>query len=223
MTTLPYVYWFNHLTELGCAWRRIDYDTRAFVRGLKQEDFGGYVAARLGGVERQFTSANIEELVAAVLPLIGKKLREDIDGPISIVPVPNSGMAQGVEGPFRSVELAEMVAKGFGEGAEVCPAIVWDAPRAQAHKTNEFRHPGLYEPHMILAEKPNATVVLFDDVLTSGSQMIAAARTLAKAGFNPARALVIARATKAQAEGKMFSKHEGQLELDEAPFDFDEF
>lgn len=223
MSTLPYVYWCNHLTEVGCKWRGVDYNARAFVRGLKQEEFNGYIAVKIKGVERQYTNANIEQLVELILPLIGERLRNDVKGPISIVPIPNSGMAAGIKGQFRAVELARLVARGFGDDAEVCPAIVWDAPRPKAHKNNEYRHPDLYEPHMLLANKPAGNVVLFDDVLTSGSQMIAAARMLTKQGFAPARGLVIARATKLQVEGKLFERHQDELKLDNDPFDFDEF
>lgn len=223
MTTLPYVYWCNHLTEVGCTWRGVDYNARAFVRGLKKEEFNGYIAVRLDGVERRYTNANIEELVEAILPLIGRKLRDDIQAPITLVPVPNSGMALGTTGPFRCMRLAELVAAGFGDDADVSPAIVWDTPRPKAHKSNDYRHPDLYEPHMRLAAAPTREIVLFDDVLTSGSQMIAAARMLTKAGHAPARGLVIARATKAQVEGKLFAKHQDELKLDDDPFDFDEF
>lgn len=223
MKSLPYVYWLNHLTEVGCKWREVDFDTRAIVRGMKQEDFNGYLEVHMKGGTKRFTSQTIDEFIAMLLPVVGEKLREDITGPISIVPIPNSGMASGVAGKFRCVELASLVAKGFGKEAEVCPAIVWDKPREKAHKKNEYRHPDLYEPHMVLAAKPAGKVVLFDDVLTSGSQMVAAARMLTKNGFPPARGLVIARATKEQVEGKTFEKHTDELKLVSDPFDFNGF
>lgn len=222
MTKLPYVSWCNHLTEVGCKWRRVDYDARAFVRGLKQEEFKGYLDVRLQGKNRRFDHGNIEELVRTILPLMGAKLRDDIGAPISIVPIPNSGMAQGYSGPFRSVELAGLIAKGYGDGASVVDAIVWDAPRAKAHLGHDYRHPDLYEPHMVLNAEPKAQVVLFDDVLTSGSQMVAAARMLTKKGFAPARGMVVARATKEQVEGKLFAKRQDELDLSEDPFDFDD-
>lgn len=222
MSRLPYIYWCNHLTEVDCKWRRVDYDARAFVRGLKQEDFKGYLDIRFAGKNRRFDQTNVEEFIATILPLIGKRLRDDIQAPISLVPIPNSGMAQGYSGPFRTVELATLVAKGFGEGASVVEAIVWDLPRNKAHQSHEFRHPDLYEPHMVLVDKPAAKIVLFDDVLTSGSQMIAAARMLAKQGVPPECALVIARATKEQAEGKLFARRQDELDLSDDPFDFDQ-
>jgi hypothetical protein len=222
MTKLPFVHWCHHLTEIDPKWRPVDFKARVIVRGMKQEPFGGYFNTTIGGVEKHITEANVEELIDFLMPLVGRRLREDIEGPISIVPIPNSGMAVGQHGPFRSVELARKVAAGFGEGATVRQSIWWDTPRQKAHEGNDYRHPDLYEPHMRLGEAPEAQVVLFDDVLTSGSQMIAAARMLTKLGYAPQRGLVVARATKQQHEGKLWEKHEDTLDLSDEPFDFDE-
>lgn len=222
MSMLPYVWWCNHLTDVDCKWRPVDFDGRAFVRGLKREPFNGYVMIVREGRRKQYNKDNIEGLVAEILPLIGERMRNDIEGPISLVPIPNSGMAIGANGPFRSVELAQMVAAGFGTGCTVVPALRWDKPREQAHKTHEHRYPELYEPHLRVVEEPKSPVVLFDDVLTSGSQMIAAARVLTKAGHPPKRGLVIATATKAQLEGKLFARREGALELKADPFNIDQ-
>jgi len=222
MSKLPYNFWCYHLTETGCTWRPVDYDARIVVKALKQEPFNGYLEAKIAGVRRRFDSDSAEKLIQLIMPLIGERLRKEIDGPISIVPVPNSGMAVGHEGPFRTVELAQLVAGGYGAEANVRRAVWWDEPRNKAHQSNDYRHPDLYEPHMVMGEAPTAPVVLFDDVLTSGSQMTAAARMLAKQGFPPARGLVVARATKLQHDDKFLSRREDQLELVSDPFDFDE-
>ena len=223
MTKLLYDYWCNHLTEVGCTWRREDYDARVIVKGLKQEEFKGYLSAKIGKVDRQFDKDNIEELIKLIMPAIGRALRDDIKEPISIVPIPNSGMAVDYSGPFRSVELARMVATGYGDGASFCPAIRWDSPRSKSHQSHDYRHPDLYEPHMVLVEKPKSPIVLFDDVLTSGSQMIAAARLLTKLGLPPGRGLVVAKATKLQLDGPLYQKRQGELELSEEPIEFDDF
>ena len=223
MTKLPYVHWCYHLTDVDCEWRQVDYSGRTVVKGLKGEPFKGYMDAKVAGVATRFDSNNIEELIDQILPAVGRRLRDDIAGPISIVPIPNSGMALGAAGPFRSVELAKKVAAGFGANATVCEAIRWDAPRKKAHQNNDYRHPGLYEPHMRLVVRPKAPVVLFDDVLTSGSQMIAAARMLTKQGVAPERGLVVARATKIQHDDGLWTKRAAELDLSEEPFDFDAF
>lgn len=221
MSTLPYAYWCYHLTD-GNDWRRVDYNARVVVKGLKQEPFNGYMAAKVGGVEKRFDQENVEQLIDLIMPIVGRQLREDIAGPISIVPIPNSGMAVRVPGEFRTEVLARKVAAGFGAGATVCSAIRWDAPREKAHQNKTYRHPDIFEPHMRLVEAPQSSVVLFDDVLTSGSQMIAAARLLTKSGFPPQRGVVVAKATKVHQDEKFWEKRHGELELTDLPFDFDD-
>lgn len=223
MTELPYDCWCNHLTDVDCKWRKVDYDSRVIVRGLKDEPFNGYLDINIKGVRTRFTTENIGLLIDRLLPAIGRQLRNDIAAPISLVPIPNSGMAIGAPGPFRVVELAQKVAQGFGEGATVCAALRWDAVRPKAHQTAQYRHPGLYEPHLRLIERPAAPIVLFDDVLTSGSQMIAAARLLTKEGLAPERGLVVAHAGKVQDEAGLLAKRPDTLDLSDEPFDFDAF
>jgi adenine/guanine phosphoribosyltransferase-like PRPP-binding protein len=188
-----------YLTEVeGVTWRSQDYTTRNIVRGLKNEPFKGYSDIKVGGVVRRYDSSNIKDFVPLLMRGMGKRLKEHINGPVSIVPIPNSDMVVGAQGPFRIVELANELARGYGNEAAVVPAIRWIKPRDKAHKSNEFRSPDLYQPNMRLVERPKNQVVLFDDVMTSGSQMVASARLLSEAGVEPAFGVVGARATKTQ-------------------------
>lgn len=223
MTSLPFSHWCYHLTEIeGLTWRGADHSSRVVVKGLKGEDFNGHLRIKVGGIERRYDVNNIEDFMPILLDFVGRKLRERIKAPISIVPIPNSDMAVGRSGEFRILKLAHLLASGFGSGAAVVPAVLWDKPRpTKAHLGKEFRHPDLYEPHMVLGEKPQSQVVLFDDVITSGSQMIAAARMLAKNGFPPIRGLAIARATKQQHPKPFLHEHEDELELSQPLFDID--
>jgi predicted amidophosphoribosyltransferase len=151
---------------------------------------------------------------------IGKRLKGHVSGPVSIVPIPNSEMAVGARGSFKIVELAQELAKGYGKDATVVLAIRWAKPREKSHKSNEFRSPDLYQPHMRLVEKPKSPVVIFDDVLTSGSQMIAAARLLTEAGYEPKFGVVAARATKEQHDRMIDWKVEDvQVDRDEIDWD----
>jgi hypothetical protein len=223
MTILPYTYWFDFLTEISAPWRPEDYKCRNVVRGVKQEHFNGYFQVKINGVWRPFDNDNVEEFVRILIPVLGQRLKQDVAGPITIVPIPNSNLTIAASGGFRCVELANMLAKGYGQQAQVVPAIRWKNARDKAHKSNEFRSPEVYEPEMALVESPSSPVLLFDDVLTSGSQMTAAARVLTKAGFPLARGLVVARATKTQETDPFLTKKMGELDLSEYTFDFDKF
>ena len=94
-----------------------------------------------------------------------------------------------------------MIAAGFGKDAEVVQAIKWDAVRQKAHKMKEYRTPELYLPHMRLVREPKYPVLILDDVVTTGSQMIAATRLLRTNKFEVRRGLAIAKAVHDQREG----------------------
>jgi predicted amidophosphoribosyltransferase len=130
-------------------------------------------------------------------------------------------MAVGAVGDFRTVQLARKVARGVKGVVEVSEAIRWDAPREKAHLKGGARHYSQYEPHMVLTATPAHDVVLFDDVITSGSQMIAAARFLRARGINVRRGVTFARAVQAQYDEQALLKREGSLDLDPGQFDLD--
>jgi len=223
MTSIPYSFWFNHLTEIdGVQWRPIDWDAAKIVRGLKQEPFKGYVRWKVGGAWRDFTTANVEHFVDVILPSLGGKIGELIDGDISIVPIPNSGMAIGAKGDFRVVDLATKLVAGIGARAKMIPAIRWDKPREKSHKTRGMRSPEMYQPFMRLADRPTGKVVLFDDVLTSGSQSVAAARFLKENGYNVVHAVTVAKAGKTQVD-KPFEFRTEELLIDQPGWDFGDF
>ena len=101
------------------------------------------------------------------------------------------------------------------------PAIRWDKPRDPSHTKHEYRYPDLYQPHMRLAAKPQHKVVLLDDVLTSGSQMIAATRFLISKGIQVVRGVSIARASPIQHDDT-FGWKELELQIALEAFDADD-
>lgn len=221
MSSLPVGFGIYYLTQIeGVTWRSTDYDMRNIVRGLKGSYFNGYSDLVIGGKTERYDTNNIEKFVDLLLPAVGKKLSQTLNGKISIVPIPNSAMCVGKKGEFRIVDLAEKLAKGYGSDAEVCPAIRWVTEKERAHKSDEHRDPRVYQPLMRLADKPKHRVVIFDDVLTSGSQMIAAARFMKAKGFDVVHGAVGARVTSEQHNPMMKWRTE-TIELDLPATDFD--
>jgi orotate phosphoribosyltransferase len=68
---------------------------------------------------------------------------------------------------------------------------------------------------MVVIDCPEIPIVLFDDVITSGSSFIAACWRLQEGGNSPAEGLAIARRTVNQ-EPKMFALEE-RLEIPPRP------
>jgi hypothetical protein len=222
MTVLTVGFGLFYLTEVdGAPWRSpMDYNARIIVKGMKREDFKGYADFKIGGVDRRFDNENIQELMPVFMGYLAKASKQLLKGQFALVPIPSSNMAVGKRGPFRTVELAEMFAKAYGADAKVEPLLAWDAPRTKRHEIAGFRHPDQFEPHLRLLGKPTRPVVLFDDVLTSGSQVIASARFLSKQGYLPRYGLVAARATKTQHD-RMLAWSSEKFPLDPTPFEID--
>lgn len=199
MTKIPFGYLFYYLTETeGLTWRNTDFNMRNIVRGMKREAFNGYSDFVIGGETKRYDSSNIETFMPVLFNTIAQKIRETVQGPVSIVPVPSSNMAIGQTGPFRSVELATLLASRMGNGAKVVPALRWAYVRQKAHLIAGVRDPDQYEPILRLVDELDGPVMLFDDVMTSGSQMTACCRVLESNKRAPAFAAVVARTTNVQ-------------------------
>jgi hypothetical protein len=220
MTTIPVSRVCLYLTEIdGVTWRGTDYDAMKIVKAVKGEPINGYVDVSIGGRICRFDQSNIDELVRTIGVGMGSKLREIVATPtISIVPIPNSGAVAGSMADCRTDMLARHVAAGFGAGAEVEPLIRWRAARSPQHKGSGFRDPDLFQDQMVLRRRPKHPVVLFDDVMTSGSQLIAASRLLRDEGHTPISALVVGRVTKTQ-QDKMLGWGSEELTIDQTALD----
>ena len=72
----------------------------------------------------------------------------------------------------------------------------------------------------MVVEKTNLPIVIFDDVLTTGSQMVGSFRRLAHAGMQPILGLVVGRATKDQSEN-MIGWAEEHVPVEAVPIDLD--
>lgn len=217
MSTIPISWACWYLTEVeGIEWRDMDYTAWKIVKAVKGEPIKGHfeIIMSAGKQPRRFDQGNVQEFVQELTGAIGRKLRKTYgDGSkISLVPIPNSDAVAPSAVACRTDELAKQIAGGFGDGAVVEPLIRWKAARSPQHKSAGRRYPDQFQEQMILLGKPKHSVVLFDDVMTSGSQLIAGARLLAEAGYQPARAIVVGRVTKTQEE-KMVGWGSGELRI----------
>lgn len=213
MTELVVGAGLRYLVTTSKAWRHMDWQARAIVRGMKREKFDGYCYFRIRGQDKRFDSSNIEELIPLFFGAVARWARQEFKGQFSVVPIPNSNMTLGAKGTFRCVELANMLSEFWPE-VVVEPVLRWDKPRPKQHKTPGFRRPSMFEPFLRLIGRPTRPVLLFDDLLTSGSQMIAAARVLRGHGHLPAYGLVGGQVAYQQ-QPRMLGWSLSAVELDE--------
>lgn len=223
MTILKVGSWCRYLTESdGVKWRSADYDARNIVKAIKGKPFGGHSTFKIGGRDTRFDSKNAEELVGPIIRTIGSRhVAPLIDQEFEVVPIPNSGMAIDEVGPFRIAGQAQMFADACVKCVGMVPALRWAEVRVASHQGSGYRSPSLYEPYLRYVGGVTKPVVLFDDVITSGSQMIAAARVLRANGVQVLMGVTVGSTVKTQHE-KMIEWTVSEHELDPKVFDFDE-
>jgi hypothetical protein len=211
-----------YLTEVeGVTWRAQDYTGHKIVQAVKGKPIKGYFELLVGGKVKKFEQSNIGAFMPILFNTIGKKIAELTKGPIDIVPIPNSTAVVGSKDDFKTLSHAEAIAEAVGDRATAIPALRWKVAKKPAHEGGS-RDPQVLFENLRLVKKPSNSVVLFDDVVTTGSQMVAAYRRLSQEGHTPTLGIAIGRATKVQMEHAL-SWDEEDLETEHKPFDWDDF
>jgi len=105
------------------------------------------------------------------------------DGAI-IVPVPNGNATIADDDLFQTLKIARGIASKSEGNLTAFDALRWSEPMGKAHKKERRRD---VDQHLdALRVKPGCgkRVILFDDVVTSGSQLCAAKIKLEEAGYD---------------------------------------
>lgn len=100
-----------------------------------------------------------------------------------IVPVPNSDATIANRKPFRTLQVSNRIAALVGAPCVAKDLIRWRGEVGQAHKGERSRDVDAHKGQMRLTAKSQKPIVLFDDVVTSGSQLAAAKLLLEEEGM----------------------------------------
>lgn len=105
------------------------------------------------------------------------------------------------------------MAEAIGQrlGVKVEPCLWWSEPMLSSHRENGPRDPAILVPKLVLGAVPTGSVVLVDDVLTSGGHLRAAHCMLRRAGARVLFGVCAAKQRDAE-EGDMFKRVEHELE-----------
>lgn len=91
-----------------------------------------------------------------------------------IVPIPNGDGAINSTSSFRTLDLVQKIATASGGKLFFVDALRWKEPAGKSHKNERSRDVDTHIANLIIRPGDPRSVVLFDDVITSGSQMAAA-------------------------------------------------
>ncbi|WP_152278173.1 hypothetical protein [Methylorubrum populi] len=132
--------------------------------------------------------------------VLAERLLELAPEPVTLVPIPNSHAHVGVPPTFRTLRLAEAVAARSEGRNRACPALLWAVAKEKQHQMGGYRSANQFYPNLRITQALETPVVLIDDVVTSGSQMLASAYLLRKAGVTVLFGMAVGRATTEQTD-----------------------
>jgi hypothetical protein len=200
----------------GITPRQEDWDTNKVVKCLKGETIKGYAQIAIGGVSFRVEDNNKEEFLLHLWISIGQSLGASTPATTAIVPIPNSAGIIGAPTTYRTLSFARHIAAASSGKLVALDALRWRTAATAMHKQGGQRIPEPRYDNLQVIQNPNCPVILFDDVVTSGSSFIAAVWRLAEVGHTPIGGLVVARRTPIQ-EPKMFESKLQELDIPTRP------
>lgn len=148
---------------------------------VKNEALRGKFDFPIGGRMVTINSSNTRTFQQEMSRLIGEKIANDYGGGIEIVPVPNGdGIVGG--GTFRTLNISKLAAAKTGGRLSSSDLLRWAAPVGKTHLNERARDIDQHLRNLRINGRTDRPVVLFDDVVTTGSQLCAARIKLEEGG-----------------------------------------
>jgi len=172
-------------------WRKGDLDAIKFVRTVKGRSLGECARPRqlgkLCGLDTK-NGGQALEWFARLAALVLSKLRR----PLVLVPIPSSDCRIESHMAPHTLRLAQAVATHM-KNAVVSDVLRWKQPMRPTHEGGTRDARKLYDELVPIGDLPERTVILIDDVFTTGGHILAAAAKISTAGGHCCDALCVAR------------------------------
>ncbi|HVK79971.1 MAG TPA: hypothetical protein VM915_05105, partial [Verrucomicrobiae bacterium] len=183
----------GYLTTLDVKWRGVDYDARFYtlmVKGKRDEIKETHYCVRpkfnsAGNVRfNNRSDADVTRVRTHFAIWAARQLRGLGVKRISLFPIPNSHVTPGHAGAYGTRDIAELIAKQYGDDAEVIDKLRFRRPMKSSHSGGTRDRlelaAALFLPSGV---RPHGTAVLVDDVLTSGAHFLASRDVLTARGI----------------------------------------
>ncbi|TAX10758.1 hypothetical protein ELI07_15235 [Rhizobium leguminosarum] len=174
--------YIRHCTDTTIQRQNNEWIAYKAVKLVKGETINGSFNFQVRGITSAVTTGNAAHFIREVCAQFGSRIRIKYGGGVTIVPVPNSdGLVSSSKG-FRTYELAQHIAKIAG--CEASDVLRWKSALGKAHKGEKLRDADAHRSALKVMRVIDRPIVLFDDVITSGSQMYGSKLMLEAAGMN---------------------------------------
>jgi predicted amidophosphoribosyltransferase len=187
------------------------WDVIHFIRALKREVLNNTasIPMRTGARTRYLDRSNQVDAFD-IFAEMAAPTRMDRKPTAVLVPVPGSKDIS--EEDVRKGSTFQ-IARALGErlNTAVEPCLWWRQAMPSAHKEGGPRHPRILVPNLVLGKVPSGSVVLIDDVLTSGGHLRAADCLIRRAGLRVLFAICAAKTADVE-EDDMFKRGLHEIE-----------
>jgi len=179
--------------DTGIEFNDSEWRCQKLIKAYKNKSFKGFFTLKINGSDKYYREEDTRSIVKILNKKIAKKLLTLSDSPVTIVPVPNRQATANIEHDFRTWELARAIASRMDNGSLAVDALRWTKPQNSASEESGTRNSRILVKNLKFSGSLDGPVVLFDDVLTTGGHLKAAAQKLAEHGVNVQFAIVCGR------------------------------
>lgn len=213
----------DYLTQYEGDRPQASWDAIKIVKVAKGESPGGFCRFNINGAPKRYDDDNWDEMIADILPIMGKQIRNLTTVDTYLIPIPNSDMTMNSGDNHRIVDLARLFLSGYqslhaAPRVDLLPSLCWSAPKTPSRTTPGRRSPDLYRGIFRLRSTFDRPVILFDDVYTSGSQAKAAIQYLKGKGITTLGVMTLGKTVHTPSD-KPLSYRQDTCTVEADPFD----
>ncbi len=174
--------YIRHCTDISIQREKHEWVAYKAVRLVKGEPINGSFNFQVGGITTSVSTANEKNFIREICVLAGGRIRLRYGSGVTIVPVPNSDGLVSSSNTFRTYQLAQTVARVAG--CDASDVLRWRSALGKSHKGEKARDADAHRDALKVMRVIDKPIVLFDDVVTSGSQLYGAKLALEAKGMN---------------------------------------
>jgi phosphoribosylpyrophosphate synthetase len=162
-----------YLTDTSNRWREEDYTAMNMVKALKGEPISRWFDYKIGNVMRRFDESNLHEFVERIPRALARHIERHFDQPATLVPIPNACVTSLQSKGFKTLQLAQDVARACRVHLDVRAALVFAEPQVRSRKGGPRKASHFESVYRITADV-SGPIILLDDVCTGGGHLVGA-------------------------------------------------